>query len=191
MELKTGVPFDPGFVQHMSAFMPNIEYVYSSLSQFKNFSQKKQQFKMYFPKIQNLLKNYIGFYLGCIMWAVYIKQEDAPILNNLCYGGEYSEEETLSEVNFIKEYLGQLKKDVKYYMGQEFSIDENYEKIITAYSEFLKLNEGFVKTEKTSDIKIPANIKIQTNLEELKIEIDKVIENGKLYELIPFSQKVI
>ena len=50
------VQFDPGFVRHMSAFVPNIEYVYSSLAQFRNFSQKKQQFKMYYPKIQSLLK---------------------------------------------------------------------------------------------------------------------------------------
>jgi hypothetical protein len=49
------VQFDPGFVRHMSAFIPNIQYVYNSLSQFKNFNQKKLQFKMYYPKIQGLL----------------------------------------------------------------------------------------------------------------------------------------
>jgi hypothetical protein len=97
------VLFDPGFVQHISAFVPNIEYVYNSLAQFKNFNQKKQQFKMYYPKIQSLLKNYVGFYLGCILWAIYIKQfKGANILNNLCFGAEYDENETLCEVEFIK-----------------------------------------------------------------------------------------
>ena len=105
-----GVQFDPGFVKHMSAFVPNIQYVYNSLVQFKNFNQKKMQFKMYFPKIQKLIKDYMGFYVGCILWAIYIKQFDnEEILNNLCFGGEYSDEETLSEVDFMKEYLEQLK----------------------------------------------------------------------------------
>ena len=83
------VQFDPGFVRHLSAFVPSINYVYETLDKFKNFNQKKLQFKRYLPKIQALIKNYIGFYLGCILWALCIKQYDnADILNNLCYGGE-------------------------------------------------------------------------------------------------------
>jgi hypothetical protein len=103
---------------------------------------------MYYPKIQGLLKNYIGFYFGCILWAVYIKQFDnADILNNLCYGGEYNEEETLGEIDFIKNYIDQLKKDAKYYIGQDFSIDETSLKIIDAYREFLKsCDENKLKT---------------------------------------------
>ena len=72
IDIKDGVQFDPGFIQHISAFEPNIEYVYNTLSTCRNFNQKKMQFKMFYPKIQSLLKNYLGFYLGCILWAVYI-----------------------------------------------------------------------------------------------------------------------
>ena len=109
IDTKDGAQFDPGFVQHITAFVPNIEYIYAGLDRFKNFNQKKAQFRMYYPKIQSLLKNYLGFYLGCILWAVYIKNLDnKPILNNLCYGGEYSEKDTLSEVEFIEEYIEQL-----------------------------------------------------------------------------------
>lgn len=187
-----GVQFDPGFIQHLSAFVPNIQYVYESLGQFKNFNQRKMQFKMYYPKIQSLLKNYIGFYLGCILWAVYIKQfENTEILNNLCFGGEYNEEETLSEVDFIKEYIEQLKKDVKYYTGQNFSIDSQSLSIIDAYREFLKINEGFVKTSTTNDIKIPSSFKTPKDLQEIHNAIEKVVENGKLYELFELAEKVI
>ena len=185
------VQFDPGFVKHMSAFIPNIQHVYGFLAQIKNFNQKKMQFKMYYPGIQLLLKNYIGFYLGCILWAVYIKQFDgAAILNNLCYGGEYSEDETLSEVDFIKEYIEQLKKDTKYYLGQDFSIDETSLKIIDTYREFLKLNEGFTKTQTTNDLKLP-NLKTPTDMELIKKEIDKVCENGKIFELLSLSNQVL
>ena len=189
-----GVQFDPGFVKHMSAFIPNIQYVYNSLSQFKNFNQRKMQFKMYFPKIQSLIKNYMGFYLGCMMWAVYIKQFDnEEILNNLCFGGEYSDEETLGEVDFIKEYLEQLKKDAKYYIGQNYSYDENYLKILYAYREFLKVNEGFVKTQKTNDLVIPSVIKIPSkeDLTLISKEINNVVENGDLYSLLLLSNKII
>lgn len=194
MNFDNGAQFDPGFVQHMSAFVPNIEYVYAGLNRLKNFTLKKNQFKMYYPKIQSLLKNYLGFYLGCILWAAYISQlDEKPILNNLCFGGEYSEKETLSEVDFIKDYIEQLKKDVKYYTGQDFTINENSINILKAYREFLIANKGFVETKTTKDIKLPANLKTPSDkdLEEILSGIEKVIDSGKLYELFPLAQKVL
>lgn len=194
MNFDNGAQFDPGFVQHMSAFVPNIEYIYAGLNRLKNFTLKKNQFKMYYPKIQSLLKNYLGFYLGCILWAAYISQlDEKPILNNLCFGGEYSEKETLSEVDFIKDYIEQLKKDVKYYTGQDFTIDENSINILNAYREFLIANKGFVETKTTKDIKLPTNLKTpsEKDLEEILSGIEKVIDNGKLHELFPLAQKVL
>lgn len=194
MNFDNGAQFDPGFVQHMSAFVPNIEYIYAGLNRLKNFTLKKNQFKMYYPKIQSLLKNYLGFYLGCILWAAYISQlDEKPILNNLCFGGEYSEKETLSEVDFIMDYIEQLKKDVKYYTGQDFTIDENSINILNAYREFLIANKGFVETKTTKDIKLPANLKTPSDkdLEEILSGIEKVIDNGKLYELFPLAEKVL
>lgn len=192
MDFENGVQFDPGFIQHMSAFIPNIEYVYNTLAAYRDFNRKKQQFRMYYPKIQSLLKNYIGFYLGCILWAVYIKQFDnKPIINNLCYGGEYDEKESLGEVDFIINYLEQLKKDVKYYTGQNFSIDSTSMNILEAYRAFLKANEGFVKTQTTNDIKILDSFKTPDDMEEIHKEIEKVVENGKLYELFPLAEKVL
>lgn len=188
------VQFDPGFIQHMSAFEPNIQYVYNSLNSCRNFNQKKMQFKMFYPKIQSLLKNYLGFYLGCILWAVYIKSlGEKPITGNLCYGGDFSETETLEEVDFIKSYIEQLKKDAKYYLGQNFSIDEESIKVLDAYREFLKLNEGFVKVQTTADVKLPANLKSvdETGLKEILVGIEQVIENGKLHELFALSEKVL
>lgn len=195
IDIKDGVQFDPGFIQHISAFEPNIEYVYDTLSTCRNFNQKKMQFKMFYPKIQSLLKNYLGFYLGCILWAVYIKNldDEKPILNNLCFGGEYSENDTLEEVDFIKKYIEQLKKDVKYYTGQNFSIDSQSLNILDAYRNFLKENKGFVETKTTKDIKLPEGFKTPSDkdLKEILEGIEKVIENGKLYELFPLAEKVL
>lgn len=194
IDTKDNVQFDPGFIQHMSAFEPNIQYVYNSLNSCRNFNQKKMQFKMFYPKIQSLLKNYLGFYLGCILWAVYIKSlGEKPIAGNLCYGGDFSETETLEEVDFIKSYIEQLKKDAKYYLGQNFSIDEESIKVLDAYREFLKLNEGFVKVQTTADVKLPASLKSvdEADLKEILAGIEQVIENGKLHELFALSEKVL
>lgn len=194
IDTKDNVQFDPGFIQHMSAFEPNIQYVYNSLNSCRNFNQKKMQFKMFYPKIQSLLKNYLGFYLGCILWAVYIKSlGEKPIAGNLCYGGDFSETETLEEVDFIKSYIEQLKKDAKYYLGQNFSIDEESIKVLDAYREFLKLNEGFVKVQTTADVKLPASLKSvdEAGLKEILVGIEQVIENGKLHELFALSEKVL
>lgn len=194
IDTKDGVQFDPGFIQHMSAFEPNIEYVYNNLNSFKNFNQKKLQFKMFYPKIQSLLKNYIGFYLGCILWAIYIKSlGEKTIIGNLCYGGKYSETETLEEVCFIKNYIEKLKKDAKYYIGQNFIIDEKWIKILDAYKEFLKANEGFIKAQNTTDVKLPDCLKnVEKNdLDEILAGIERVIDNGKLYELTSLTEKVL
>lgn len=194
MNFDDGVQFDPGFIQHISAFTPNIEYVYDLLSRYKNFAQKKQQFKLFYPKIRSLFENYLGFYLGCILWAVYIKHLDKKeLLNNICYGGEYSEEETLSEVDFITNYIEQLKKDVKYYTGQNFSIDTTSTNILAAYREFLKENKGFVETKTTADIVIPKSFKTpdKKGLDEILNKIEEVIDNGKLKDLYALAEKVL
>ena len=191
MDFKDGAQFDPGFVQHISAFVPNIEYAYGSLSRYSNFGMKKQQFKMLLPKIKHLIENYLGFYMGCMLWASYIKNlEDTVILNNFGLGCEYDEQETLSEVDFIVNYLEQLKKDVKYYTGQDFSIDTTSLNILDAYRTFLKVNKGFTKTEKTSDIVIPKSFKKLDKDEEVLAKIEEVTENGDLRELIALSGKL-
>ena len=183
INFENGVPFDPGFVGHISAILPNIQYVYTELDKYRNFGQKRNQFKMIFPKIEELVNNYVGFYAGCILWAKIIQNMDKPITNNFCYGGKYDEDETLSEVKFLKEYLSVLPKDVKYYIGREYTVNPADFNILDLYEEFLKINEGFINTEKTSDLKIPENFH---TIDEDKIileKIEQVIDSGKLFEL--------
>ena len=191
MDFKDGAQFDPGFVQHISAFVPNIEYAYQSLNRYSNFGMKKQQFKMLLPKIKKLIENYTGFYMGCMLWASYIKNLDnTRILNNFGFGTDYNEEETLSEVDFIINYLEQLKKDVKYYTGQNYSADTDTINILNAYGDFLKINQGFTKTEMTSDIVLPDNFKNIGKDEEILAKIEEVIETGNLKDLTAYCGKL-
>lgn len=50
MNFDDGVQFDPGFIQHISAFTPNIEYVYNTLGRYKNFAQKNSSLKCFIRK---------------------------------------------------------------------------------------------------------------------------------------------
>ena len=184
MNFENGIPFDPGFVQHISAIIPNIQYVYGELNKYRNFGQKRNQFKMVYPKMINLIDKYLGFYAGCILWAEAVKTLDnKPITGNYCCGGEYNEEETLSEVVFLKEFLKYLPKDVKYYMGKDFSVNQEDMRILDLYEEFLKTNQGFVKVEKTNDLLVPDGVKPIDNVQKVFDKIEEVIENGNLTEL--------
>ena len=194
MNFEDGVQFDPGFVAHISAIIPNIEYVYGTLNRYRNFGQKKNQFKMFFPKIKTLLEDYIAFYLGCILWADAIKTLDnKPVLNNFCVGAEYNEAETVSEVDFVYSYLAQFKKDVKYYLGKDYEIDERYWKILTAYKAFLAENKGFIELKTTDDIKLPEEVKPLTadSAKPVIEKIEQVVESGRLTELYDLYAEVL
>ncbi len=185
MNFEEGVPFDPGFIQHISAIIPNIQYMYENLEKYRNFGQKRNQFKMLFPKLEELINNYMGFYSGCILWAEAIKTLDnKPITGNYCVDGTYDEEETLQEVRFLRHYLECLPKDVKYYIGKDYEIPEEFFKVLDLYEEFLRENQGFIKVSNTNDIKVPEKSKKIENIQTAFDKIEEVTQNGKLKELV-------
>lgn len=191
-DFTEGVQFDPGFICNLSAFVPSIDYIYSDLGALRNFNQKKLKFKMYYHKIVNLIDTYIGFYLGCILWAAVIKDLKKPVLNNLCFGAEYDEKETVGEVRFVREYLEQFKKDAKYYMGQDYKIDEFKTRILDEYEEFLKLNKGFSTLQNSSEIQLNDSAKALSDSDRDLIldTIAAVVESGNFKELYPMEEKL-
>lgn len=179
--------FDPGFAQHTTILSMNTEYIYAGINQFKNFGQKKMKFKMLYPQIIKMVDNNIGFCLGCLLWAVYIKPHDnAEIEGNPCLGDTYNEEESVAEVDFSIEYLTQLKKDAKYYLGITYEINPVYIEILELYKKFLVLNKNFINTKTTNDLKLPEEIKIPSdeNLEKIYNKIHEVIISGNLIDLL-------
>lgn len=192
MNFEEGVQFDPGFVAHISAFIPNIEYLYDSIDRYKNFGQKKNHFKMFYPKLTKLFDDYIAFYLGCMLWAAAVKTiKGKSILNNFCCGSEYNEEETVSEVNFVSSYYEYLPRDVKYYTGKDFIPDEKKMDILRNYKAFLIENKGFTELKMTDDIKLPANFKELKNPEAIIKEIEEVVASGNLPALYDFYSEIL
>ena len=81
-------------------------------------------------------------------------------------------------------FLEQYKKDVKYYIGQEFVVPAEILEILDDYEEFLKINQGFVAVAKAEDLKLPANIKPIIEEEELLAKIESVIQTGNFKPMI-------
>ena len=186
-----GLEFDPGFAPYILAFRGSVEYLYSDLNRFKNLSQKKMKFMQYYKKILEIFNNNLGFYIGCLMWAAYIKtQPEQEILSNHCLGQEYNEDANISETKFMLQFVELFPKDMKYYLGQNYSFDENIIKLLEIYEEFLIINKGFVASEKNTDIQLPASVKTE-NAEAYKAQIEEVLKTEDLSKLLEYLPTII
>lgn len=181
------VLFDPGYAQHTTILSISAEYLYACINQFKNLGQRKMKFKMCYPQITEMVENNVGFCLGSLLWAVYIKTlGDVQIEGNPCLGGTYDKEETLEEVDYSIEFFERLKKDVKYYLGSDYEINSTYVKVLELYKEFLVLNCGFVGTKTTNDVILPQGFKAPKvdDVDKIYSKIQQVVQNGKLIDLL-------
>lgn len=190
VELK-GLEFDPGFAPYILAFRGSVEYLYMDINRFKNLSQKKLKFMQYYKKVLEIFNNNLGFYVGCLMWATYIKtQPKQKILSNNCLGQEYDEEANIADTQFMLQFTELFPRDMKYFLGQNYSFDENYVKLLKVYKEFLVINKGFVESEFNTDIKLPDSVKTE-NAEDFKAQIEEVLKVQDLSKLLEYLPIII
>lgn len=188
--MSAGLEFDPGFAPYILAFRGTVEYLYMDINRFKNLSQRKMKFRQYYKKFLELFNNNLGFYVGCLMWAAYIKtQPEQDILNNNCLGAEYNEEENVSDVDFMIKFLELLPKDMKYFLGMDYEINPDDVKILEMYKEFLTINKGFVNSKKNTDILLPAGMKTD-GAENFKDKIDEVLKIEDLSKLLEYKDLI-
>ena len=189
--MTKGLGFDPGFGPHILEFQGTVEYLYTDINRFKNLSQRKIKFRQYYKKILEIFKNNLGFYIGCLMWAAYIKtEEEQDLLNNYCFGREYSETEITSDVDFMIKFTELFPKDMKYFIGETFKFEPIILKLLETYKEFLVINKGFVDSKTNTDIKLPGNLKA-SKAKTYKEKIDKVLEDGDLSKLNEYSDLIV
>lgn len=189
-ELK-GLEFDPGFAPYILAFCETVDYLYNDINRFKNFSQKKLRFMQYHKKILMMFENNLGFYVGCLMWAAYIKiQPKQKILSNHCFGKEYNKDVNISETQFMLKFVEMFSRDMKYYLGQSYNFDEKFINLLNIYEEFLILNEGFVRSEYNTDIKLPTAVKVE-QAENYKAQIEEVLKTKDLSNLLEYLPTIV
>ena len=194
MTTKETVKFDPGWGCHVLVYSGSVEYLYKDINKFKNMSQKSFKFKQYFPKIMQLLENNVGFYTGCLLWAIYLKSfPNTEITGNHCLGQEYNSETPDLEPSYILKSIDNLAKDHKYYTGKEIEIPAIYKTIMTTYNEFATINKGFTETKTTDDLKLPNNLKKASKelLEEIKVAAEEAANTGNLTSLISFADRIL
>lgn len=181
------VKFDPGYAPIVLNALGQVGYNYYIFSAIPNVKLKKMNFPHTLRKIEGFLKTNVAFYLGCLLWASYIKQfENAQIEGNKLLGETCSEEEYTSEINFLIDTITkELPRDCKYYLGKNYECDEKYLPILEAYKQFLILNKGFVNCSKVSQIVIPENLKKLNNkqLNLINEKINKAIEEKEIEQL--------
>lgn len=186
-----GLEFDPGFAPYILAFQGTVEYLYADINRFRNFSQKKLKFMQYHKKILEVFNNNLGFYIGCLMWAAYIKtQPEQELLSNHCLGQPYDEKENISDTQFMLKFVELFSKDMKYFLGKEFAFNENITKLLKIYEEFLVINKGFIESKTNTDIKLPSVVKTE-NANSYKFQIEKVLETKDLSKLLEYLPSII
>ena len=187
----SGVEFDPGFAPYIMAFQGSVEYLYSDINKYKNLSQKKFKFMQYYKKILEVFDNNLGFYVGCLMWASYIKTlPEQEILNNNALGTEYNEEKDTAETDFMIRFVDLFPKDMKYFLGQNFEFEPWIKKLLYIYKEFLVINKGFVNSKNNIDIKLPKSLKSK-DLEKFQEIIKGSISSGNLSSLLHYKNLII
>ena len=191
------VKFDPGMGEFVLDFNNFINDVYSQLMSVKTVPQKRARFKLYVSKIERYMKNNISFYLGCLLWAYIIKKENekspkAIVGNTFLNLTEEQKEDFdyMIQVNFLENYFDSFERDTLYYSGSKQVIPESWKKILSLYVEFLELNNGFLSTKLTSDIKLPEKLAKMTFKEDLNSVIEKAIADKNLeiiFNTVKFS----
>ena len=186
-----GIEFDPGFAPYLLAFHGTLEYLYMDINRFKNLSQKRAKFMQYHKKIVEMFNNNLGFYVGCLLWAGYIKtQPHQEILGNHCFGKEYNEQTNIEDTQQMLQFVELFPKDMKYFLGKDFLFEAKITNLIKVYEEFLILNKGFTESKYNTDIILPEAIKTE-KAEEYQEIIDKVLATGDLSKLLEYQSTIM
>ena len=180
------VLFDPGYSKCILGVSDNTSFMYNAfLLSNMPLKQKKFQFSIMFPKIKKMTEQNVSFYLGCLLWAVYLKNHiaDGIFEHNPYYGMKFDENIAYDETNFLIDFIGEkLDKDAKFYINAHYDKDERFINILKTYNDFLKLNKGFVEVKTVEDVVIPNNIK-SMGKDDLKIIKEKIDESVKFKNL--------
>jgi hypothetical protein len=195
-KFEKGVPFDPGYSQYSYSFPENIDYITQEYTQLKALHQKKFKLSLIEPTIIDLIKKCTAFYLGCILWGGFIhyrfKDNPKEIIGNNTKGlteEELKELDCAEETKFMLKYIEQFDKDCKYFLRRPAKVPVLINEILKSYNEFVELNNNFVNTDQTNEIKLPqafGHFKNLTDnqLDSLYLQISQAIETGKIEDLL-------
>lgn len=196
------VPFDPGFSSISFSFIENIAVATQEFSQLKANHQKKFWLAKNEPVIVDFINKSSAFYLGCMLWGAFIhfRFKDSPkeISGNTTLELNETQQQELdcaSEVKAILEYIKSFDRDCKYFINRGAKITSEIKEILENYIEFASINNNFISTKKTNDIKIPKAYShfekmTKEQLDELCEKIYSVIQSNRIEDLLEINLNV-
>ncbi len=188
MEEKNTVLFDPGFAPIVIDSIGTVGYTYYMFNALGDIRIKRANFPLVLRKIEHHLKINVCFYLGCLLWAGYIKSnKNATITGNELLNEKTNEQEYTKEIDFLIDFCSnKIVKEYKYYKNKFYRIDERYLPILESYKEFLIINKGFVACNNTNDIIIPNSLKkiSDSDLNKVLETIQDAIKEKKLDRIL-------
>lgn len=193
---EISVPFDPGFSKISFSFTENIQIILQDYARLKASHQKKFWLTKFEPMIVDFINKSSAFYLGCILWGGFIhfrfENEPKEISGNTTDSlneEELKELDCAIEAKSIIQYIESFNRDCKYFLNRSAKISDFILEILNSYIEFAQINENFVKTKKTNEVKIPKSIAHFKNLSEGKLDdlrekIYAAIESNNIENLL-------
>ncbi len=185
--------FDPGFAPYVYSFTENTYAIEEMMRSLKSTHQKKFRYGILAPQIRQLFENSVSFYLGCLVWAKYIKETmpNKELENNPFYGvnleeKNITEDEICFEVTNLINYFDKFERDSKFYLGKITPLPEVWKKVAARYKEFLLANKSFVNTKLTNDLVLPEGLEdfITQSNEENLTAINNAIKSKQISSLL-------
>jgi len=195
-EEKNKVLFDPGFSQ-FSVDFPSEAFEYlDQIAKLKQNHQKKFAFTKLETQIVPIIRHYASFYLGCILWGIYLsekyKDDAREITGNPILSMTEEEKSKINydnEIDFILNFSQKLESSSKFYLNRPSKIQSELLKYIELYKDFANINDNFKNLVYTNDIKIPQIALTIINCNEnsvdmLKSKIEEAIDARNLELLL-------
>lgn len=159
---ETTVPFDPGYAPKAFSFIEAIKNTQDCYAQLKTKAQKKAWLPQAEEQIVKLIELNAAFHLGCILWGGFLANrfKDSPkeISGNTVLDLSEAEKKDLDcaeDARAALEYVKAFDRDCKYFLRRGMKIRPMIKEIYENYIEFAELNNQFVETRTTSDVKVP------------------------------------
>jgi hypothetical protein len=172
------VPFDPGYAPKAFSFIEAIKTTQDCYAQLKTNSQKKAWLPQAEAQVIKIIELNAAFHLGCILWGGFLanrfKDDPKEIEGNTTLTLSEEEKRDLDCAAGAKaalQYIKNFDRDCKYFLKRGMKISPKIKKIYESYVEFAELNDNFVNTKTTDDVKTPKAIEHFKNLSNEPLDL--------------------
>lgn len=190
------IPFDPGFYKLKTSF-PNDAHLYiDNISKLKSKHQINFKLVSFETSILKSIKQFASICLGCVLWGGFIhcryKNNPKEIIGNPAFELAEEDLEKLDhtyEADYILELVENLDKQCRYHLKRPLKSGSEAINILNVYKKFILINNNFINTLSTADVKLPEELNHFYNIEEAELEklknlIFEIIESGQAEDIL-------